>query len=155
VHSNPQTVPAGGWGERANPEAAIVHVCDPSAPSSDRGIQARRCAAEEPDHRQRRLLRAGGEWPKNRRRCRAADERDKFASPHHEQILSRSTGESLIVAECKLAHFQPDPCSKKLQIELISTGSGPSLLPIRLLDADPQRPELRSSRAAGGRRVCH
>jgi hypothetical protein len=60
-------------------------------------IQVRRRAAEEAARRQRRLLRAGGEWPKNRRRCRAADERDKFASPHHEQILSRSTSENLIV----------------------------------------------------------
>ncbi len=34
--------------------------------------------AEEPDHRQRRLLRMRGERPKNRRGCRTAKERNKF-----------------------------------------------------------------------------
>jgi hypothetical protein len=36
-----------------------------------------RSRAEEPDHRHRRLLRAGGERP---RRCCAAKERDELAS---------------------------------------------------------------------------
>ena len=42
-------------------------------------VPVRRCAAEEPDHRHRRLLRARRERP---RRRRAAEQRDELAPPH-------------------------------------------------------------------------
>src|SRR5262249_34833105 len=47
-----------------------------------------RLAVEEPDHRDRRLLRARRDWP----RCRSAYQRDELAPPDH-SITSSAVGE--------------------------------------------------------------
>src|SRR5258708_6039924 len=59
-----------------------------------------RAGVDEPDHRQRRLLRACCERPRG---CRAADKRDEFAASHSITSSARSRSDSGIVSPSALA----------------------------------------------------
>src|SRR5262249_28996687 len=90
-------------------------------------VQVRRCAAEEPDHRHRWLLR-----PRRKRPCRrAADQRDDLAAVAHSMTSSaRTRNDSGIVSPIAFAVLLLTISSN---LVACSTGRSAGLAPFRIL----------------------
>src|SRR5262245_23214327 len=86
-----------------------------------------RTGVDEPDHRQRRLLRARRERP---RRRRAAEQRDEFASPHSITSSARASSDGGTVRPSALAVVRLMTRSNLIGC---STGMSPGLAPRRIL----------------------
>src|SRR5262245_4827589 len=79
----------------------VTGVTQASVKSREKlACQFERCKVEKPDHRHRRLLRACGESPRNRR---AAEQRDELAPPHSITSSARSRNDSGIWRPSALA----------------------------------------------------
>src|SRR5262245_48491936 len=87
----------------------------------------RRRAAEEPDHRHRRLLRARREWP----RCRpAAEKRDELAPLHHS--ITSSARASSVAGTSRPSAFAALTLIASSNFVGCSTGRSAGFSPLRM-----------------------
>src|SRR5262249_38410511 len=94
--------------------------------SQDIRIRPRQCAAEKPDYRYRRLLRARCEWP----RSRAAEQRDERAALHSITSSARSNIDVGILMPIVLAVWRFTTSSNLVGC---SIGKSAALAPRRIL----------------------